>query len=150
MKRTPLKRGNKQMKRGTLNKKSPQKISVVQRKLWELCKQITRKKYGNSCYTCPRTGLVGSDWQTGHMWAKASLGAQMKYDLRVLRPQCAICNLWHGGMGAEFYKRMLKEEGKTYMKNLELDKQRLLLKEKAIDYYLSLIPRYEKILAELP
>lgn len=80
------------------------------------------------------------------MWAKASLGASLKYDLRVLRPQCAVCNLFRGGMGADFYKKMLAIEGKKYIQQLEKDRQVTL---KASDHYLSLIPQYEAILEKL-
>lgn len=134
------------MRKTALRKKSKQKISVIQRKLWEECKRIIRTRYGNSCYTCPRTGLVGSDWHTGHMWAKASVGASLKYDLRLLRPQCYNCNINLGGQGAVFYARMLRENGSELMAQLEQDKiedKRGLLK--AIDHYLMLLEQYKQL-----
>ena len=87
MKRTPLKRGTSQLKRTGFNKatyttlkgfKIPLKrsklaktskvpISRLQRQIWALCKEIIRKKYGNTCYTCDAKGLVGSNWHTGHL-----------------------------------------------------------------------------------
>lgn len=130
------------MKRGRLRKASKQPISKLQRVLWELCKQIIRARHGNTCYTCGRTGLIGSNWHTGHMWAKASLGAYLKYDLRVLRPQCAVCNLFYGGRGAEFYRKMLKENGEAFMEQLEKDKN---VEVRAYDHYLYLIEVYKKI-----
>lgn len=130
------------MRRTPLRKEGKQKISVVQRKLWELCKQIIRKRYGNSCYTCGASGLMGSNWHTGHLWAKASLGASLKYDLRILRPQCYKCNIHHGGAGAVFYASMLANHGEKYMRDLERDKQ---VSVKALDHYLSLIDEYQKI-----
>ena len=90
-----------------------------------------------------RSGLTGSNWQTGHMWAKASLGAYLKYDLRVLRPQCAICNLFQGGRGADFYARMLKEIGPKEMEKLEADRQ---VTVKSYDYYLKILSDYQKLL----
>lgn len=134
------------MKRTPLAKKGKQKISVVQRKLWELCKQITRLRHGNSCYTCGASQLIGSNKHTGHMWAKASLGAFLKYDLRLLKIQCYKCNIHHGGAGAVFYARMLRENGQEYMDQLERDKQ---VSVKALDHYLKLIPEYELILLDL-
>lgn len=80
------------------------------------------------------------------MWAKGSLGAYMKYDLRILRPQCMRCNIWHGGMGAVFYAKMLSEEGPEYMAQLEKDKQ---VTVKAYDHYVKLTNEYTKILADL-
>ena len=134
------------MKRSKLKRESKQKISVIQRKLWELCKNIVRKKYGNTCYTCGRSALSGSNWQTGHMWAKASVGAYLKYDLRLLRPQCAVCNLWQGGRGADFYSRMLQEIGQSAMDVLQKDRQ---VSVKAYDHYVKLMSDYQIILDNL-
>ncbi len=129
-----------------MRKKSKQTISKLQRILWELCKNIIRKLYGNSCYTCGQKGLEGSNWHTGHLWAKASLGAYLKYDLRVLRPQCYNCNINRGGMGADFYKRMLKEIGEVEMERLEQDRQKTV---KSYDHYLVLIEEYKLKLSKL-
>lgn len=127
------------MKRSRLNKKSKQPISVLQRKIWELCKKIIRSRYGNVCYTCGATGLEGSNWHTGHMWPKASLGAYMKYDLRVLRPQCYNCNINRGGAGADFYERMLREIGAQRMEELQGCRR---ITVKAYDHYMKLLDEY--------
>lgn len=134
------------MKRSKLRKQGKQPISKIQRTIWELCKEIIRKTYSPTCYTCGRTGLSGSNLHTGHMWAKASLGAYLKYDLRVLRPQCYHCNINLGGSGADFYKRMLEEIGPEEMKKLEDDRQKTV---RAYDHYLSLVPKYQEILNNL-
>lgn len=130
------------MKKTRLRKKSKLPISRLQRQIWELCKQIIRKKYPHQCYTCGASNLSGSNLQTGHMWAKASLGAFLKYDLRVLRPQCARCNLFLGGMGATFYARMLKEIGPEEMAKLEKDRQ---VTVRAYDFYVELLEKYRKL-----
>ena len=130
------------MKRALLKKKSKQKISTIQNKIWELLKNIIRQKYGNTCYTCSRTGLSGGNWQTGHMWPKASVGAYLKYDPRILRPQCYHCNINLGGNGAVFYTRMLKEIGKEEMEKLERDRQVIV---KAYDHYVKLLEEYKKL-----
>jgi hypothetical protein len=134
------------MKRTKLKKKGKQKISIIQRKLWELCKQVIRMRHGNICYTCHTTGLSGSNWHTGHLFPKASVGAYLKYDLRILRPQCYNCNINHGGRGADFYARMLKEIGQEKMEELQRDR---IVIVKAYDHYISLIPKYEEILMDL-
>ena len=131
------------MKRSPIRKKGKQKISVIQRRLWLLCKEITRKRYGNTCYTCEASALIGSNWQTGHMWAKASVGAYLKYDLRILRPQCAVCNLFQGGRGADFYRKMLQEIGQSAMDALEKDRQ---VTVNAMEHYLRLIEEYKSLL----
>lgn len=134
------------MKRTALKKKSKASISKIQRELWELCKQITRKKYGNVCYTCPARDLSGSNWHTGHMLAKASVGAYLKYDLRLLRPQCYACNIHRGGNGAEFYRRMAQIEGQEYVDQIFKDKQ---ITVKAYDHYLELLEKYKKLNEEI-
>lgn len=130
MRKTPLKRKSK----------SPQK--KIEDLLWNECKRITREQFGNVCYTCGAKGLQGSNWHTGHLWAKASLGAYLKYDIRVLRPQCYTCNIHRGGAGADFYKKMLKIEGQDYMDRLEQDRQ---ITVKAIDHYKALLEEYKTI-----
>lgn len=130
------------MKRTALKKKSKAKISTIQNKLWDECKRIIRARHGNVCYTCGATGLSGSNWHTGHLWAKASLGAFMKYDLRVLRPQCYNCNINHGGAGADFFRRMSLENGEDYMRILYQDRQ---VTVKAYDYYTKLLEEYKKL-----
>lgn len=134
------------MKRTKLKKVSKQKISVIQRKLWLLCKEITRKKYANVCYTCGATGLAGSNWHTGHMLAKASVGASLKYDLRVLRPQCYLCNIRHGGRGADFIENMRKIEGNEYVDAILKDRQKII---KAYDHYLQLIEEYKLLISDV-
>lgn len=130
------------MKRTKINKISKMPISRLQRKIWEHIKRIIRKIYPPVCYTCGRTGLVGANLQTGHMWPKASLGAFLKYDLRLLRVQCFHCNINLGGNGAVFYVKMLAEIGAEAMAKLEADRQVIV---KAYDHYLKLLEEYSKL-----
>lgn len=135
------------MKKGRLKKQSKQPISAIQRKLWELCRQVARKEFSNKdgtidCYTCPAKNLQGSNCQLGHMMAKASLGAYLKYDMRLLRWQCARCNLFFGGNGAEFYRKMILEIGPTAMNEIILDKQKTV---KAYDFYQKLLIEYQTL-----
>lgn len=130
------------MKRTPLRRKSKSEITKVQDDIWDHCKRIIRSIYSPICYTCGMTNLEGRNLHTGHMWAKASLGAFMKYDLRILRPQCFRCNMKLGGMGAAFYARMLKEIGNNEMKQLEKDRQ---VSVKALDHYKKILAEYEQI-----
>lgn len=142
-----IKRGKTKLKaKKGLNKLGKQKISVLQRKLWSLCREIVRKRYKNVCYTCGQPNLVGANLQTGHLWAKASLGAYLKYDLRVLRPQCFRCNIHMGGLGAEFYRRMFIIEGQEFMEKLVKDRQITI---KAYEHYEKLLLTYQKVLENL-
>lgn len=125
-----------------MRKRSKQKISVIQRKLWELCKNIIRKKYGNTCYTCGAVGLTSRNWHTGHLFAKASVGAFLKYDLRLLRPQCYNCNINLGGNGARFIDKMRMIEGDEYVDSIIRDMQ---VTVKAYDHYQMLIEQYKEL-----
>lgn len=124
-----------------MKKQSKQPISKIQRQIWKQCRRIKSKPIVD-CYTCNAKNLQGSNRQLGHMWAKASIGALLKYELDILEFQCSRCNIWGGGMGADFYKRKLKELGKKRMNELEKNRQITI---KAYDYYLELLEQYKNL-----
>lgn len=76
------------------------------------------------------------------MIPKSTLGAFLKYDLRVLRLQCTRCNIWGGGMGAIFIENMRKIEGNEYVDQILKDRQ---ITVKAYDHYLLLLEQYKQI-----
>lgn len=123
-----------------MKRKSKSDIRKIQDKIWQECRRIKNKHIVN-CYTCGAQNLQGSNKQLGHMWAKASLPAILKYELDILEWQCSTCNIWRGGMGADFYKKKLTELGQERMD--ELEKLRNVT-VKAIDYYIELLAKYEK------
>jgi hypothetical protein len=147
MKRTPLRKVspnkvNKPKKVSKLKKVSKQPISKIQKLLWIECKRIIRARYKHDCYTCDAKNLSGSNLQTGHMIAKASLGAYLKYDLRLLRPQCMLCNIHRGGMGAMFIENMRRIEGDEYVNQILKDRQITI---KAYDHYVELLEKYKQV-----
>lgn len=98
-----------------LKKKLP---SIRRRKkvLWELCKQITRKRYVNqdgtwNCYTCDKKIDVPKNAHTGHCVPQAFGGLYLRYDLRNLRIQDFRCNINYGGNGGVYVMRLRKEIG---------------------------------------
>ena len=125
-----------------MKRKSKALISVLQRKLWEECKRLTREKYGYNCYTCGKTNLTPNDCHTGHFLPKASVGAYLKYDLRILRPQCYNCNINLGGNGALFYRKLVEQEGKKYVEQIFKDKNNIV---NAFDHYTMLLEKYRGI-----
>lgn len=112
-------------------------------KLWELCKQITRKKYGNTCYTCFKPNLTGSSWQTGHFLPSSIGGTSLRYDLRNLRPQCYRCNIDLSGNGAIFYKLLVEKEGQEYVDTIFREKEKYTKADEI--FYQTKIEEYEKI-----
>lgn len=80
------------------------------------------------------------------MISKASLGAYLKYDLRLLRPQCAVCNIWRGGMGAIFIENMRRIEGDGYVDMILADRNRIV---KAMDHYQKIHEEYAEVIHRL-
>ena len=95
--------GGKKRKKKTDRKK-------LEKDVWELCRQITFKRYGNTCYTTGATGLSGMNLQCGHGKAKGALPLLYKYDLRNLRPQSFRANINLGGMSDIFIARLEREK----------------------------------------
>ena len=130
------------MKRTPLKRKSKSDTRKVQDKLWEHCKRLTRQKYGNTCYTCGKTGLENSNWHTGHFIASSVGGAVLRFNLQNLRPQCYFCNINAGGNSAVFYRNMVAKEGQKYVDELFALKQQTV---KASDHFIALLAEYEKL-----
>jgi len=136
------------MKRTRLKRKSKSDIRKIQDELWELCRALCQRRDENKhgevfCYTCRAGPLMGSNKQLGHgPWPKSTLGAFLKYDLRVLHWQDARCNLFNGGMGAEYYKRLKEELGDASFAQLEADRR---VSVKAEKHYLGLLDLYRQL-----
>jgi len=114
------KTGRKRRKKGETAK--------LKHQLWQLCRQIIIKRYGNICYTCKASNLVGANLHTGHFVTSSLCSIALRYSLDNLRPQCYRCNIhlsgnWiafernlqHDGIDTEELKRRNEEtKGKTY------------------------------------
>lgn len=128
-----------------MRKKSKSPLSKIQRELWDECRRIQGIRLANKdgsvdCYTCGAKNLQGSNRQLGHVpWPKATLGANLKYDLRVLKWQCFRCNINFSGLGGVAYPKMEREYGKEFMEQLERDRN---VSVKAIDFYQQLLEKY--------
>lgn len=135
------------MKRGPKKRAKPSVLRSLRSKLWELCKAIIRKKYGNICYTCGKSGLSGGGWQTGHFVPRSVGGLALRYELTNLRPQCYRCNINLAGNGSVFYRKMVEIEGQAYVDAIFAAKE-LKLKETP-DFFFDKIAEYKKILESL-
>ena len=129
-------------------KKKHRSMKAIEKELWHLCRIITFKRYGTDCFTCPQKNLQGANLQCGHAYPKGALGASMKYDLRILRPQCFICNIHHGGMGAVFWNTLAvtTKNSRALFDECRSSKGRPV---KARDHYTHLIDTYTKLLSEV-
>lgn len=130
-------------RKSPLRKKSKSAQRALEDELWVECKRIADEQYGTDCFTCPAKNLQGRNKQLGHVpWPKASLGAFLKYDIRLLRNQCFRCNINLGGNGAVAYAKMLRQEGKLYMDKLEQDRN---VTVKSFDFYTGLLREYKEM-----
>ena len=137
------------VKRTKLRRKSRTPLAKIKDELWELCKQITRKRYGNRCYTCLKGPLEGSNWQTGHFITDATCSTELSYDLKNLRPQCYSCNINKSGNWVVFETKMIEFEGQEYVDELKRRNYATKGKKYDIIWYQNKIEEYKKILAGL-
>lgn len=130
-------------------------IKSLEKKAWELCKQIVRKKYKNSsgnwtCYSCGEPIYEAGKCHTGHFMKKGSLPMALKYDLRILRPQCVGCNLFKDGNESAYAIHLLKDHGEKYLLQLDEDvkyhKGHTMGTMESREFLQNLIEEYKKIL----
>lgn len=154
MKRTAIKRktpltvktGFKRVAKGQKRPATRRKKSDLQKlkaQLWTLCRERTRARYGNTCYTCGKTGLEGGNWQTGHFVSSSICSTELRYDLRNLRPQCYSCNINKSGNWLAYEQKLVRDHGQEYVDQLKRDNEAtkgLMYRE---DWYEAKIAEYE-------
>ena len=104
MNHTPLKRGTKMMKRGTLKKKSPAKISVLKRKLWQVFSEYIRKRDGGICFICGKK-CEGSGYHAAHFIPKSIGGVALYFHPENVHGCCYHDNI---NLGGNLYEYSLK------------------------------------------
>ena len=114
------------MKRTKIKRKSKTPLVKAKGKLWELCKQLVRKRDGHSCVSCGKTGLVGKGWHTGHFRPSAACGGFLRYNLRNLHSQCKRCNINLGGNGGAYSLALERKYGKEFVLQIEKDMQKII------------------------
>jgi hypothetical protein len=134
------------VKKKVRSKVSKLPLPKLQRKLWVVVRELAEKLYPKDCYTCESKNLTGHNCQLGHMIPKSVCGILLKYDIRQLRWQCSRCNIWGGGMGAEFVKRMMVREGTEYVEKIFQDRNSYV---KPYEHYLFQLEKYKLMLEDL-
>lgn len=129
-------------------KKTPT-ITKLKKKLWELCKQIIRKQYGNTCYTSGKTGLVGSDWHTGHFIHSSLCSVELRYDLKNLRPQSYDQNINKNGNTLQYRRNLIRDHGIEYVEELERRNEETKGKQYTSLWYENKIIEYTSLLKTL-
>lgn len=120
-------------------------VKYLQGKVWDECTRIIKAYYGNECISCG-TKCYGKQLHTGHLFKERNLPMQMKYDLRLLRPQCLRCNRFIHGNESWYIVNLIRQQGGQYIldivddiefyKEQELDtKQKRAFLENLLDKY---------------
>jgi hypothetical protein len=158
MKRTPLKRGTKMMKR-TGFRVSPKNalkghprpskppmarkptIAKLKKKLDTIYSRYIRAKFPKKCYTC---GYVGN-LQCGHFVSRQYLATRWEDDN--CRPQCAMCNIWGRGMLLDFEENLKNELGDVRVEELKKSRHQIIKLD--IPWYEHEIAKYQGLLDSL-
>lgn len=140
----------KRVARQISGKKTPSRrkptISKLKKKLWELCRDITRLKHGYNCYTC---GSHSDAPHTGHFIPSSICSVSLRYDLNNLRPQCYRCNIHLSGNWVAFENRLLSQFGELYVKALKRENEETKGRQYDSLWYENKIQEYEALLSSL-
>lgn len=123
LRRTPLKRATKPLKRAPLKRGSgkgskafakarKESVSTWKKKAWAVFSRYIRAKYGPACYTCGKEKKPDGNptfLQGGHFISR-SHNATFLYEDNV-RPQCYYCNVRERGNIGEYAYRLKQELG---------------------------------------
>ena len=129
MKRTPLKRGTKRLKRSGFKKRVKSKTTKKylaksakswKKKAWEKFSELVRRKAEGRCYICG----AQNDWRDCH--ASHFRHGRLDLDPRNVKCSCRHCNLFlHGNLG-EYALRLIEEYGIDGITRLNQDATREL------------------------
>lgn len=120
-------------------------ITKLKDKLWELCKQITRERYGYKCYTCGLVKRKKGALHTGHYIASSLCSVELRYDLKNLRRQCYGCNINKSGNTLRFQKYLVRDHGAEYVEELWTRNEATKGLTYPISWFQAKISEYEKL-----
>ncbi len=132
------------MQRIKIRKKSKSPLAKAKDKLWKTLKQVIDIRDGNTCISCGAVGLVGYNKHGGHFIPSASCGGFLRYDLRNVHNQCAHCNLYCSGAGAEYTLELQRKYGTKFVDKLIVDKQVTIKLD--MEYIVGMTVYYESLL----
>lgn len=101
--------------------KTKKKVSIksLEKKLKAKLYPLIKKRDGNTCISCGRTGLTGMNWHAGH-YAKAELCNMIwRYAPINIHSQCGRCNLWLRGNTVEYRKKLTEKVGQELVREIE-------------------------------
>lgn len=153
-----MKRG-RLISKGLKRSKSPRKrrksgeITLLKKKLWELCKQITRKRYVNpdgswNCYTSGSKIILPKNVHTGHYIASSLCSVELRYDLKNLQPQSYNENINHSGNPLQFRLNLIRDHGVEYVDELWTRNAATKGQVYPLSWFASKISEYQQILSQ--
>lgn len=92
-----------------MKRKAKTPLRKVLDALWKALRDTQFAKYGNTCYTCGKRGLEGSNRHLGHFIPKSICSGEMKYAPDNLRPQCYHCNINLSGNWPAYEEHLRKD-----------------------------------------
>lgn len=162
MKRTPLKRGTKQMKRSgfknkpktalkrtKLKRRSKTPLAKAKLKLWALLREYTILKYGSTCYTCGKEDLEGSNRHLGHFITKSTCSGELAYSEDNLRIQCYHCNINLSGAWVAYEAHLILDHDRDYCEKLKKRNQETKGKKYDILFYEKRIAEVGELIKKL-
>ena len=166
MKRTPLKRGSKQMKRTPLarkttlatkkratgqisgNKGKEKTQAQLKKELDQIFSIFIRQKYsdGNgmvACYTCGKV-MHWKQIQNGHFISRSYLATRFHEDN--CRPQCIGDNIFGNGKPLDFEEHLKRDLGDEYVENLKKLRHTTVKYDR--QWYIAQIEKYKLLIHE--
>jgi len=154
LRKTPLKRGIKQLKRSGFQKKTKptlnrqiggnkaksKPISKLKKELWKYFSLYIRQRDNFTCFTCGRKG-EGSAMHAGHFISKSVGGIALYFHEENVHAQCYNCNINLSGNQYEYAKRLgFDKADELYrIKNQVTEKWSAQDYESKIIYYKNLV-----------
>lgn len=159
MRKTPLKRGKKVLRRTpfkaktALRTKNPapsttgthrrrqkggKSMAKLKKELDAVYSKYIRAKFPKKCYTC---GYVGN-LQCGHFVSRQYLATRWEDDN--CRPQCAMCNIWGRGMLLDFEENLKKELGDVRVEEMKASRHQIIKLD--IPWYEERIAHYKSLI----
>ncbi len=140
MKRSPLKRGTKQLKRTPLNKVSKATPAKLQKKCDALLTPIIKAMY-------PKCLLCGMDTEVAHHHVHKSKSNRLRYDFKNLINLCNKCHQALHHNESYYASRIISIKGKTWNEYILRAKQESV--KTCLSYYENVLESLKKKLSTL-
>lgn len=131
------------MRKTAIKKKSKTPLAKAKTRLWKSLKVLLDIRDGPVCISCGAEGLVGANKHGGHFIPSSSCGGFLRYDLRNVFNQCATCNLFRNGAGAEYTLALQKRFGNKFVEDILKDKRMGIKLD--VDYVVNLSEYYDSL-----